>query len=115
MNKKFSKVLFIAIGAAAGAAYYFMTKTRTEDKPVEGKSEAAKEAKTGPRCIGECYKAELEGTDAQGLEFAIGDSFKVLEINGENLLIEKLGDANNPYTVAKDFLMGISTLSREDF
>ena len=40
--------------------------------------------------------------------FSVDDTFKVLEIDGDAALIEKIGDENNPYFVSGCFLESIS-------
>ena len=42
------------------------------------------------------------------LLFSVDDTFKVLEIDGDATLIEKIGDENNPYFVSGCFLESIS-------
>lgn len=54
------------------------------------------------------YVVKSHGKSNEGLEFAVGDKFRVLESDGDAILIEKLGDSNNPYFVAADFLRSIS-------
>ena len=44
----------------------------------------------------------------EGLEFAIGDQFRVLDMDGNSVLIEKIGDRNNPYFVSAELLHKIS-------
>lgn len=54
------------------------------------------------------YGVTVAGTDGQGLSFEVGDTFKVLEIADDSVLIEKIGDNYNPYSVSKHFLESIS-------
>lgn len=54
------------------------------------------------------YVVKSQGKSNEGLEFAAGDKFRVLESDGDAILIEKLGDSNSPYFVAADFLRAIS-------
>lgn len=54
------------------------------------------------------HTVTTEGQSNEGLLFKIGDQFKVLEVDGDAALIEKLGDSNNPYFVSADFLKSIS-------
>lgn len=54
------------------------------------------------------HTVTTEGQSNEGLAFNVGDQFKVLEVDGDAALIEKLGDSNNPYFVSVDFLKGIS-------
>lgn len=54
------------------------------------------------------YTVSKEGTSNEGLHFNVGDTFHVLQQVGDAVLVEKVGDTNNPYFVAYDFLMSIS-------
>ena len=54
------------------------------------------------------YTVSREGKSNEGLNFGIGDTFRVLEQDGDAVLIEKIDDTNNPYFVALDFLKSIS-------
>ncbi len=54
------------------------------------------------------YNVCKEGVSNEGLQFHVGDTFKVLERDGNAVLIEKIDDDNNPYFVASDFLNEIS-------
>lgn len=49
-----------------------------------------------------------EGTSDEGVLLRVGDQFKVLERDGDAVLIEILGDDENPYFVSVEFLSGIS-------
>ncbi len=44
----------------------------------------------------------------EGLQFVAGDKFKALGSDGDSVLIEKIGDKNNPYFVSTDLLREIS-------
>lgn len=54
------------------------------------------------------YTVSKEGVGNEGLQFHVGETFKVLERDGNAVLIEKLGDDNNPYFVAAERLNEIS-------
>ena len=54
------------------------------------------------------YTINKSAVDNQNLEFNAGDKFKVLETDGTAILIEKMGDKNNPYYVSANFLRTIS-------
>ena len=54
------------------------------------------------------YEVMDDGKSNEGLAFAKEDKFKVLEVDGNIALIEKIGNANNPYVVALSFLKTIS-------
>ena len=50
-----------------------------------------------------------------GLMFHVGDQFRILERDGDAVLIEVLGDANNPYFVSSAVLKSVSDFSGEGF
>ena len=54
------------------------------------------------------YDVKKYGISNEGLEFEVGDEFKVLGNDEDSVLIEKKGDKNNPYFVTADFLSDIS-------
>lgn len=54
------------------------------------------------------YTVTAEYTSNEGLEFKIGDQFRVLESDKDAVLIEKKGDDNNPYFVSSELLQKIS-------
>ena len=58
--------------------------------------------------LSKIYNICKEGVSNEGLQFHVGDTFKVLERDGNAVLIEKIGDSNNPYFVDFDFLKEIS-------
>lgn len=54
------------------------------------------------------YEVTTAGRSNENLEFLIKDKFRVLEIAGDSVLIEKIGDKHNPYYVSASFLAAIS-------
>lgn len=58
------------------------------------------------------YSVTIDGVSDDGLEFKIGDQFRVLETDKDAVLIEKIGDDNNPYFVSVEFLEMISNYKR---
>lgn len=48
------------------------------------------------------------GKSNEGLEFKIGDEFRVLERDKDAVLIEKIGEENNPFFVSCALLNAIS-------
>ncbi len=54
------------------------------------------------------YTVKKEGKSNEGILFLEGETFKVLEVDGDAGLIEKIGDDNNPYFVSRKFLCSIS-------
>ena len=45
---------------------------------------------------GEVYIIKSFGISDEGLQFKVNERFKVLEADGDVVLIEKMGDTNNP-------------------
>lgn len=54
------------------------------------------------------HKVHTEGKSNEGLLFSVDDTFRVLEVDRNAVLIEKIGDENNPYFVSGYFLKNIS-------
>lgn len=54
------------------------------------------------------YRISARGESNDGLKFNLGDEFRVLDTDGDAILIEKMGNANNPYFVDKKLLTEIS-------
>ena len=57
------------------------------------------------------YKVLRDAIDSQGLTFKVGDTIRILETANDVILIEKVGDNNNPYYVSLDFLKSITLFS----
>ena len=74
-------------------------KNKVAEKLDEKKKEAAAAV---------IYTVKIEMQSNEGLVFKVGDQFKILEVDGDAALIEKLGDSNNPYFVSAGFLKSIS-------
>lgn len=54
------------------------------------------------------YIVTADGISNEGLAFKIGDQFKVLETDKDAVLIEKIGDSDNPYFISAELLKNIS-------
>ena len=109
LAKKFGGVdSLIAIIALGGAFVSYPVLRSIEEVIKSGvnKRKTAKQKKDADTSI--MYTVSKEGKSNEGLNFNIGDTFRVLEQDGNAVLIEKIGDANNPYFVAFDFLKSIS-------
>lgn len=44
----------------------------------------------------------------EGVVFRKGDTYRILERDGESVMVELIGNENNPYFVSADFLSSIS-------
>lgn len=54
------------------------------------------------------YTVHTNSSSNDNVQFVAGDQFRVLETADDAVLIEKIGDANNPYFLSADFLQAIS-------
>ena len=54
------------------------------------------------------YVVHSAGESNEGLCFVAGDMYRVLESDGDAVLIEKIGEDNNPYFVSRELLIAIS-------
>lgn len=59
------------------------------------------------------YSVVKEGRSNEGLLFNVGDTFHVLEQDGDAALIEISGNQHNPYFVSANFLYSISNFGGE--
>lgn len=91
------------VGAAGGIGAY-IGGTKIAKKHKEKKKIKAKE-------VDIVYTVITQGESNDGLKFDIGNTFQVLETDGDSILIEKIGDANNPYFVDRKLLNQISDYS----
>ena len=100
-------VIIAGAGAVASVALYKGGKIVAEKVRKKKNKEKLKE--TTDSIV---YSVTVDGVSDDGLEFKIGDQFRVLETDKDAVLIEKIGDDNNPYFVSVDFLEMISNYKR---
>lgn len=62
---------------------------------------------------GRVFRATSDG-DHSGLKIRAGEEYRVLECDGEAILIEVLGGPGNPYFVSSMFLRSISDFPQDD-
>lgn len=55
------------------------------------------------------YTVSVDGMSNEGLELKAGAQFRVLETDKDAVLIELIGDDNNPYFVSAELLRSISS------
>lgn len=97
----------VLVIAGAGAVIYksgeiAVKQTVKAIKRIKNKEQLLETANT------KMYTVTAEGISNEGLEFKIGDQFRVLESDKDAVLIEKIGDNNNPYFVSAELLKNIS-------
>ena len=94
--------LFVGSGALAGGGIV------AGGNYVKNKINSALEKKKQDAASAKEYTVKTEGKSNEGVLFRIGDVFKVLEMDGDVGLVEKVGDKNSPYYVSLRFLSSIS-------
>lgn len=95
--------IIAGVGALAGIASYkggeFVVKkikNKTKKEQTQEKTEIT------------IYSVTEEGISNEGLELHIGDKFRVLETDKDAVLVEIIGNDNNPYFVSAELLKNIS-------
>ncbi len=94
--------LFVGGGAIIGGCFV------AGGHALKKKTDALSEKKRQEAEAAIIYTVNVEGRSNEGLLFTVGDTFRVLERDGDAGLIEKIGDKNNPYYVSLHFLTTIS-------
>lgn len=104
-SKKFGGPVNLLI-ATACAGYVVL---RTGEGAVKTIIKRAKKHNQGKKTgTAKEYAVNRGCKSDEGLQFSEGDKFKVLEQDGEAVLIEKIGADSNPYFVSAKFLNEIS-------
>ena len=80
------------------------------------KTTKKKPKKRGVPCAtkGLVFVVKSDGEDIGGLKLRAGGEYKVLECDGDAVLIEVLNDSNNPYFASSHFLRSVSDFPIED-
>lgn len=63
---------------------------------------------------GRIFVATSDGEDVSGLTIRAGDEYRVLEGDNDAVLIEVIGNTDNPYLVSREFLTSISDFPAGD-
>lgn len=90
------------LGAVALGGYIVLRTVEAGGKTV------IKRLKSKEKAIANTYVVHTQGMSNEGLRFVVGEQFRVLEIVEDVVLIEKIGDVNNPYFVSAELLCSIS-------
>lgn len=98
------------LGAVAVGGYVVIRTFEAGGKTVFKKVKKSLNSKD--KVIIGSYVVNVAGKSNEGVQFEVGDQFHVLEITGDIVLIEKIGDLNNPYFVSADLLRSISDFER---
>lgn len=97
------------LATTLGVGYLIGRTTEAGAKRGIGALRNASKTRTGPSGLkDEVFVVRAEGTDDQGLEFKAGNQFRVLECSDDAILIEMIGNDDNPHVVSDAFLSQIS-------
>lgn len=91
-------------GAAVGSGILIGVVTEKLISNINSKKSKDK----GITEVNETFRITTAGVDNTGLEFKVGDSFRVIQIDKDVVLIEKIKDENNPYYVSNELLTNLS-------
>lgn len=95
-------VLAIAtVGATVGVTIYESGKWCV-------KKLYSKKAKKQNALESKIYTIKSPGRSNNEVEFMVDDRFRIIETDGEAVLIEKMNDQNNPYFVSAELIQNIS-------
>lgn len=62
---------------------------------------------------GQQFDVHTDGATSGGLSVQIGDRYRVLDCDGDAILIDRLGDAGSPYFASAEFLSTVSDFPQE--
>jgi hypothetical protein len=107
LSKKVGGPVKLAAGIAVGGYVVIRTAEGVIKTGIK-KVKKHKEAEEIDLNTSKLYTVHECGESNEGLIFNISDTYRVLEKDGTAVLIEKIGDANNPYFVFEELLRKIS-------
>jgi len=107
VSKKVGGPVKLAAGIAVGGYVVIRTAEGVIKTGIK-KVKKHREAKEIALNTSKLYTVHECGESNEGLIFNISDTYRVLEKDGDAVLIEKIGDANNPYFVSEELLRKIS-------
>ncbi len=96
----------VVVGGIAFKSGEFVIKKGK--KAIAKRREQSKKLNESAQII---YTVKQDGESSDELIFKRGDSFRVLESDGDAILIELIGNENNPHFISKDLLEQISDFS----
>lgn len=104
------------VAALLAGGYVMGKSTELGSKKLVKVSKAALKKRNKPCATkGQLFDVTADGADSSaGLSLRGGDVFRVLECDADSILIEVLGNPNNPYAVSRQFLMTISAFPADD-
>jgi hypothetical protein len=101
----------IALGAITFVSGYVVI--RPAEAGAKKVARAIKKRSVPCATKGQVFRATSDGEDG-GLKIRVGDEYKVLECDGDAILVEVLGDPSSPYFVSSKFLRSVSDFPPDD-
>ncbi len=101
------------MAAVAVSGYVILRTTEAGIKLVINKVKDNKEKQNSDFEEDVYYTVNSQGESNEGVNFNIGDRFRVLEVDRDAVLIEISGNENNPYFASADFLKSISNYTQK--
>ncbi len=80
---------------------------RAAEEGVKRGAKSIKERRAPCPTLGMVFQVTTDGDDT-GVQVRVGDEYRVLESDGEAILIEVLDDPNSPCFVSSSFLRSVS-------
>lgn len=100
---------------AAAGGYVILRPAEAGIKKAVRASVAALKKRNAPCATkGRLFRVVADGKGSGGPKLSVGDEYRVLECDGDAILIEVLNDPDNPYFVSSEFLTAISDFPAED-
>lgn len=97
------------LAVTLGAGYIIFRTTEAGSKRGIGAFMNVVKRHTAPcELKDKVFAVRTDGTDDQGLEFKAGTEYRVLGCSDDAILIELIGNDNNPHIVSNAFLATIS-------
>lgn len=108
--KKLAVAAGVALFVAGGATYAGIQKVTpvVKEQAVELLAKWRRRDESTDELAGSVFTVTSAAESDQGVSFGIGDAFRVLDRDTDAVLIELIGNENNPWVIPADLLAQIS-------
>lgn len=110
LAKKFGGPIQLMLGVAVGGYFVIRVGEAGAKKAV---LTIKKRSSKNQNNYTDVFVVHTKGESNEGLIFNAGDQFRVLEIDKDAVLIEKIGNTDNPYIVSANLLDSISNFNQQ--
>lgn len=100
----------VALGALTFVSGYLVI--RPGEAGVKKAARSIKKRSAPCATKGQVFLATSDGDDS-GVKIRVGDTYQVLERDGDAILVEVLGDPSSPHVVSSKFLRSISDFPQD--